>query len=86
MHERSATARGLVHAVTHPTRRAGVMVMAAVAVLTAVAGDPGLVGGGTIRAGAAAPELTAGPWIGGPPVALAALRGRVVLLEFWTYG
>ncbi|MBI2217015.1 MAG: hypothetical protein HYU51_06915 [Candidatus Rokubacteria bacterium] len=62
------------------------IVMAAVAGLVWVASGPGVVGGETIRPGAVAPELTAGPWIGGPPMTLAAMRGRVVLLEFWTYG
>jgi hypothetical protein len=63
---------------------AALVVMGAVAAW-AIAG-PGLVGGETAGRGAAAPELTTGPWIGGPPVTLASLRGRVVLLEFWTYG
>ena len=32
-----------------------------------------------------APELTgAGGWIGGGPLTLAALRGRIVLIDFWT--
>jgi hypothetical protein len=33
-----------------------------------------------------APEITAGPWINSVPLTLAGLRGRVVLVEFWTYG
>ncbi len=36
--------------------------------------------------GQAAPEISGGPWINSPPLTLAALRGRVVLVEFWTYG
>ena len=38
------------------------------------------------RIGAVAPELTGGPWHNGGPVSLEALRGRVVFVEFWTYG
>jgi len=38
------------------------------------------------RIGAVAPELTGGPWHNSGPVSLAALRGRVVFVEFWTYG
>lgn len=38
------------------------------------------------RPGTAAPEVTGGPWINSAPLTLAGLRGRVVLVEFWTYG
>jgi hypothetical protein len=38
------------------------------------------------RVGQPAPELAGGPWINSPPLTTAALRGRVVLVEFWTYG
>jgi hypothetical protein len=33
-----------------------------------------------------APELSKGPWINSDPLTMAGLRGRVVLVEFWTYG
>jgi len=48
--------------------------------LSALAGAQGL------RPGAAAPELAAGPWVNSAPLTMAELRGRVVLVEFWTYG
>ena len=35
---------------------------------------------------AAAPELAAGEWINSAPLKLNDLRGRVVLIEFWTFG
>jgi hypothetical protein len=30
--------------------------------------------------------VTGGPWLNSAPLTLAGLRGRVVLMEFWTYG
>jgi hypothetical protein len=41
---------------------------------------------GAARPGQPAPEITGGPWVNSPPLSLAGLRGRVVLVEFWTYG
>jgi thiol-disulfide isomerase/thioredoxin len=35
---------------------------------------------------AAAPELAAGEWINSAPLKLSELRGRVALIEFWTFG
>ena len=42
--------------------------------------------GRAVRVGQAAPEITGGPWINSEPLSLAGLRGRVVVVEFWTYG
>jgi thiol-disulfide isomerase/thioredoxin len=36
--------------------------------------------------GPVAPVLIGGPWLNSPPLDWAQLQGRVVLLEFWTYG
>jgi hypothetical protein len=33
-----------------------------------------------------APEIVGAPWINSQPLAPAALRGRVVFVDFWTYG
>jgi len=43
---------------------------------------------GRIRAdtGRAAPEITNSTWINSEPLRLQQLRGRVVLVEFWTFG
>jgi len=38
------------------------------------------------RIGASAPEITGHPWLNSPPLTMAGLRGRVVLVEFWTHG
>ena len=42
--------------------------------------------GQVLRPGQPAPEIAGGPWINSAPLTLEALRGRVVLVEFWTYG
>jgi len=43
---------------------------------------------GRVIPGAAtpAPEIQSSVWINGEPTSLAVQRGRVVLVEFWTYG
>jgi hypothetical protein len=38
------------------------------------------------RIGRPAPEITGGPWINSDPLSMEKLRGRVVYVEFWTYG
>jgi hypothetical protein len=59
-----------------------------VTILVAVA----LLGGGgeseaaSLKIGQPAPEITGERWINSEPLSLAKLRGRVVFVEFWTYG
>ena len=38
------------------------------------------------RVGQPAPEITGGPWINSEPLTMEKLRGRVVAVEFWTFG
>jgi hypothetical protein len=40
----------------------------------------------TVQLGEPAPELSAGAWVNGGPLPMARLRGRVVLIDFWTAG
>jgi hypothetical protein len=40
----------------------------------------------SLRVGSPAPEITGERWINSAPLTMAGLRGRVVLVEFWTYG
>lgn len=55
--------------------------------LGAIAGLPsGAVAQRGARVGQPAPEITGASWINGGPLSLGKLRGRVVLVEFWTYG
>ena len=46
----------------------------------------GLAQAGAVRIGAPAPEIAGARWINSAPLTSADLRGRVVLVEFWTYG
>lgn len=36
--------------------------------------------------GMAAPDIASATWLNGPPLRLSDLRGRVVMVEFWTFG
>jgi hypothetical protein len=40
----------------------------------------------SVRIGQPAPEIAGESWINSAPLTLAGLRGRVVLVDFWTYG
>ena len=53
--------------------------MLALALAAAVSGAP-------LTIGRPAPEIAGAPWINSPPLTLAGLRGRVVLIDFWTNG
>jgi hypothetical protein len=39
-----------------------------------------------VAPGRPAPELATGAWINSEPLSMQRLRGRVVLVDFWTYG
>ncbi|HEY7220337.1 MAG TPA: hypothetical protein VH985_18285 [Candidatus Binatia bacterium] len=39
-----------------------------------------------ISTGTPAPEIAAENWLNSKPLTIGDLRGRVVLVEFWTYG
>jgi len=36
--------------------------------------------------GKPAPDISGGPWLNSKPLTISDLKGRVVLVEFWTYG
>lgn len=36
--------------------------------------------------GSAAPDIAGENWLNSKPLTMAGLKGRVVLVEFWTYG
>ena len=42
--------------------------------------------GQALRLGDPAPDIAGQPWINSDPLTMPGLRGRVVLVEFWTYG
>jgi len=56
--------------------------VAALAFLAAAPGPEAF----SARVGQPAPEITGGPWINSEPLSIERLRGRVVAVEFWTYG
>ncbi|MFQ5947158.1 MAG: hypothetical protein ACE5NC_13070 [Anaerolineae bacterium] len=69
-------------------RVAGIAILlgALATVGTLVWEPPGTEARRAVRIGQRAPEITGGPWINSEPLSLAKLRGRVVFVEFWTYG
>jgi hypothetical protein len=59
----------------------GIVIAAVAAALLAAAAW-----GDVVAPGKPAPELAAGAWINSEPLTMQGLRGRVVLIDFWTYG
>jgi hypothetical protein len=57
-----------------------------VLVLGLLAWIPGRAAAQAHLLGGPAPEIAAGPWINSSPLTLGVLRGRVVLMDFWTSG
>ena len=41
---------------------------------------------GALSLGKPAPDIAGAPWINSKPLTTGDLRGRVVMVEFWTYG
>jgi len=62
--------------------RAAIVVMVLAAAWRAL----GPAAGRASRLGASAPEVAGERWINSGPLTTPALRGRVVLVEFWTFG
>jgi hypothetical protein len=46
----------------------------------------GVAAAGALRPGQGAPEIAGERWINSEPLTTGKLLGRVVLVEFWTYG
>jgi hypothetical protein len=60
--------------------------LAAVALLLMVGLVSGSPAGQVLRAGMPAPDVSGEHWINSGPLTTAGLRGKVVLVEFWTFG
>jgi hypothetical protein len=59
---------------------------AVAALVVAAALGPVSASGQALRLGQPAPDITGERWINSAPLAMQGLRGRVVAVEFWTYG
>lgn len=68
----------------HPMRRATTFSAAAVLAMALLAAGQRTVSAAAI--GTAAPEINEANWLNSKPLTMAGLKGRVVALEFWTYG
>ena len=64
-------------------RRASFLLVVLLAAAGLVAGPAA---GQALRLGAAAPEVARERWINSEPLTTPSLRGRMVLVEFWTFG
>ena len=67
-------------------KRSVPLVLVILAVAAGLASAPPIRAQTGPRIGQPAPEITGGPWINSPPLSMEKLRGRVVFIEFWTYG
>ena len=63
-------------------KKTTLLLIACLAIMRTVLGM-GSVGGGI---GSPAPEITGQTWLNGGPLQLTDLKGKVVLVEFWTFG
>jgi hypothetical protein len=68
-------------------RRYGTLIVVALAVAgTAILASGSVVSGELVAPGKPAPEIAKGAWVNSEPLTIQALRGKVVLVDFWTYG
>jgi hypothetical protein len=63
-------------------RAAFAIALSTLALVVGAASAPAL----GLRPGQSAPEIAAGRWINSAPLTIAGLRGRVIAVEFWTFG
>jgi len=73
----------LAEEITNMMRLAAVLTALA---LTLVFGAAGPRTSTALTSGKPAPDFAADNWINSKPLTVGGLRGRVVLVEFWTYG
>ena len=71
---------------TGPRKRYGILGGVLATVVGTMVALASLAAGQALRMGTPAPEIAGTPWLNSPPLTTAALRGRVVFVEFWTYG
>jgi len=62
------------------------VLVAALTLLVSAGLAAGPAAGQVIRAGTPAPEVAGERWINSGPLTTPGLRGKVVLVEFWTFG
>ena len=67
-------------------RRLGRFGLAILLVSVVLLADAPLATGELVAPGKPAPEVAPGAWINSAPLTMKALRGKVVLIDFWTYG
>jgi hypothetical protein len=60
--------------------------LATILVTATMLGAAVCAGAELVPPGRPAPELASGVWINSEPLTMRALRGRVVLVDFWTFG
>jgi hypothetical protein len=62
------------------------VVWLSIALLVGLGLPIGTAGAQGLRLGAPAPDVAGERWVNSDPLTTQGLRGRVVLVEFWTYG
>jgi hypothetical protein len=64
----------------------GVLLITAVFAGGIVAAEVARAPADVVANGKPAPEIAQGAWVNSEPLTMQKLRGRVVLVDFWTYG